>query len=172
MIDFIILGFLVMSEMSGYEIKYHMSMSTAYFYEASFGSIYPSLRRLEKKGLIASKKSVTSGRNKIVYTINSKGKKAFMQWLGGPIDISRTRPLQLVKIFFYGMLPKKKAISNIKEYIEGMEKLHESIGNLEEMVKDRADFYQMSELQFGKDYYKMIINWYKRFIKVVEKKKE
>lgn len=172
MLDFIIMGFLMMGNMSGYEIKRIMSMSTSFFYEASFGSIYPSLRRMEKKGLIRSTILVTGGKNKITYAINAGGRKLFMEWLRSPIDVSKSRPLQLVKIFFYGMLPKEKAQSLISEYVTEMEKLYKALCALEKTAKPHADFYQMSTLLFGKDYYKLVVVWYKRLLKVISRMKD
>ncbi|WP_088185748.1 PadR family transcriptional regulator [Desulfosporosinus sp. FKA] len=52
MTEYILLGFLMQNSMTGYDIKQHMSMSTSYFIDASFGSIYPALKRLEQKGFI------------------------------------------------------------------------------------------------------------------------
>ncbi|WP_236880832.1 PadR family transcriptional regulator [Clostridioides difficile] len=49
MLEYIILGFLMEKELSGYDLKQIMSESTSYFFDASFGSIYPALKRLETK---------------------------------------------------------------------------------------------------------------------------
>ena len=38
--------------MSGYEIKQAVDQSTRFFWAASYGQIYPQLRRLESEGLI------------------------------------------------------------------------------------------------------------------------
>ncbi|HGM3220142.1 PadR family transcriptional regulator [Clostridioides difficile] len=39
-------------ELSGYDLKQKMSTSTSYFFDASFGSIYLALKRLEEKDYI------------------------------------------------------------------------------------------------------------------------
>lgn len=44
-VDFIILGCLSMQPMSGYDIKRLISISTSLFYNASYGSIYPTLKK-------------------------------------------------------------------------------------------------------------------------------
>ncbi len=52
MLQFVILGFLMNCDMNGYAIKKKMSLSTVNFVDASFGSIYPALKRLHQHGYI------------------------------------------------------------------------------------------------------------------------
>ena len=48
----VILGMLAMRPRSGYEIKSFVDDSTRYFWAASYGQIYPELKRLAENGLI------------------------------------------------------------------------------------------------------------------------
>ena len=48
----VILGMLGFEPMSGYEIKNFVDHSTRFFWAASYGQIYPELRRLAEAGLI------------------------------------------------------------------------------------------------------------------------
>ena len=77
MIEFIILGFLMTNNMTGYDIKQKMSISTSNFIDASFGSIYPTLKRLEQKKLICFEEIVENGKLKKVYCVTEQGKKEF-----------------------------------------------------------------------------------------------
>ena len=56
MLEYIILGFLMGCAASGYDLKQYMAESTSYFFDASYGSIYPALKRLEEKKLILSRR--------------------------------------------------------------------------------------------------------------------
>ncbi len=69
------LGSLTMGEASGYEIKKLFEEGPfAYFYHASYGSIYPSLGKLLQKGLITMREEAQDGRpDKKVYAITAKG---------------------------------------------------------------------------------------------------
>lgn len=49
MLEYIILGFLLSKDLTGYDLKQRMAKSTSFFFDASFGSIYPALKRLEAK---------------------------------------------------------------------------------------------------------------------------
>ena len=48
----VVLGLLADGPRSGYDIKAIVDRSTRFFWAASYGQIYPELRRLEAEGLI------------------------------------------------------------------------------------------------------------------------
>lgn len=97
----IILGFLSYGEMSGYDIKQAFSNSIGFFYDASFGAIYPALRKLEEEGLVTKQEVIQSGKpNKILYKITIAGEQTFQQEIQTPILPPVLRSDMLVKIFF------------------------------------------------------------------------
>ncbi len=69
------LGSLTLGEASGYEIKKLFEEGPfAYFYHASYGSIYPALGKLLQKQLITMREESQHGRpDKKVYAITAKG---------------------------------------------------------------------------------------------------
>lgn len=99
----IILGFLNDGEMSGYDIKQFFSNSIGFFYDASFGAIYPALRKLEEEGLVTKQEIIQSGKpNKILYSITESGKEMFQTEMMTPIQPPIVRSDMLVKLFFAG----------------------------------------------------------------------
>ncbi len=68
---YVILGTLGWRPMSGYEIKSIVDKSTRFFWAASYGQIYPELRRLAAAGLIEGKASPQGGRRRNVYRLTS-----------------------------------------------------------------------------------------------------
>ena len=62
MLEYIILGFLMRRKATGYDLKQYMAESTSYFFDASYGSIYPALKRLEEKKFLCSEEQVTGGK--------------------------------------------------------------------------------------------------------------
>lgn len=165
MLDFIILGFLLHGNMTGYDIKQFMAHSTAYFYDASFGSIYPMLKKLESSGCITSMESVEGGKFRKEYSLTDRGREAFLKWLNEPIELGRGVYTHLVRIFFYGWLPPDVAAALVGEYIGKMEEELNSLNDLEQAIKDHSGFYEASTLDFGRAYYKFAIIWCKDFIK-------
>ncbi len=72
---YVILGFVSNEPRSGYEIKAVVDNSTRFFWAASYGQIYPELKRLSEAGLIAGSDSPTGGRKRTVYEITADGEE-------------------------------------------------------------------------------------------------
>lgn len=77
------LAILYFEEATGYEIR---KMSTdgrySHFVDASFGSIYPALNRLEKDGLVTFREEAESGKpNRKIYSITDTGRRYFLDSL-------------------------------------------------------------------------------------------
>src|SRR5256714_12543314 len=58
----VVLGMLRLGKRTGYEIKQLVDVSTRFFWAASYGQIYPELKRLEERGLVESEPQPTGGR--------------------------------------------------------------------------------------------------------------
>jgi len=79
----LILAILNFGEATGYEIK---KMSTegaySYFVDISYGSIYPTLARLEKDGLVTVRAEQKSGKpDRKIYSITEQGRLEFIKSL-------------------------------------------------------------------------------------------
>src|SRR5215211_2439172 len=59
---YVILGMLALGKRTGYEIKALVDVSTRFFWAASYGQIYPELKRLEEAGLIRGEEDPSHGR--------------------------------------------------------------------------------------------------------------
>ncbi|MHB8065585.1 MAG: PadR family transcriptional regulator [Ruminiclostridium sp.] len=164
----VILGFLMEGSMSGYDIKNFMSFSTANFFDASFGSIYPALKRLETKGFISSIEAVQGGKYKKKYEITEAGKIEFFRWLEEPANLAGGGHEHLLKVFFFNHIEKEKARLSIKKMIEAAKEELRGLEKLEPYIKDKSDGYKFSTLLFGVEYYKFIVGWYERFLERLE----
>lgn len=72
--DCVILGLLSHEDLTGYEIKKRMDTALKYFWGASYGSIYPTLGDLVKRGLASKRDGAENNRNKIIYSITEDGR--------------------------------------------------------------------------------------------------
>ncbi|MBN1386391.1 PadR family transcriptional regulator [Candidatus Woesearchaeota archaeon] len=71
----ILLGILNRQAMSGYDIKKTLK-AHGHMIDLSFSTLYSSMKKLEKEGLITRFKEVESNRpTKLIYSINPKGKE-------------------------------------------------------------------------------------------------
>ena len=165
MIEYILLGFLMERDMTGYDMKQHMSISTSYFVDASFGSIYPALKRLEKKGFVEVKESIENGKLKKIYAMNELGKAEFLKWLASPILISRTDSSSpLAKIFFFRYLPREQALALTEQCILDLGNYKKSLLELKGRVEEKADPFQLCTLDYGLDSYDFAIHWCKEHL--------
>jgi DNA-binding PadR family transcriptional regulator len=164
--DFVILGFLYRSPMSGYDVRRRMAATTAHFYRTSFGSIYPSLARMEAEGLVVSERGDAAGRARKVYRILGAGRKAFREWLASPVDIAAGPSALLSRVFFLGCLELAEARSAIAAFAKSAAERRAWLeGALELAARELGpdcgppDSFQASTRLFGLEYYAFVEGW-------------
>ena len=97
---YVVLGMLRHEPRSGYEIKRVVDHSTRFFWAASYGQIYPELRRLKQAGLVEGRSEPRGGRKRTVYTLTDAGRAELSRWLDAPVEVLETRDEALLKLFF------------------------------------------------------------------------
>jgi PadR family transcriptional regulator, regulatory protein AphA len=106
----VVLGLLAHGPRSGYDIKTVVDRSTRFFWAASYGQIYPELRRLEREGLVEGEQAPRGGRDRRVYTLTPAGKEALIEWLLGDSVTIELRDESLLRLFFADALPHEQAL--------------------------------------------------------------
>jgi DNA-binding PadR family transcriptional regulator len=77
-----ILGLLADSPMHGYELRQQLSSAIGSLRVFSYGSLYPTLRRMQARGWVtADSGSARGGRSKVVYSLTAEGKERFGELL-------------------------------------------------------------------------------------------
>ena len=126
------LSILYEGEATGYEIRrLCVEGECAYFVEASFGSIYPALAKLEDEGLVTSRTEQQVGKPaKKVYSITEAGRTAFAEELAGPLGDDVFRSPFLLFARFAHILPRELVEARANEFlqrtIDGHRKLEEA----------------------------------------------
>ena len=100
----VILGFLGKGPRSGYEIKQSVEASTRFFWAASYGQIYPELRRLEAAGLVRGEAESVGARPRRVFHLTEAGMAALRAWLRGAPEVLELRHEGMLGAFFAGSL--------------------------------------------------------------------
>jgi DNA-binding PadR family transcriptional regulator len=103
---YVILGMLSWRPMSGYDIKAMVDSSTRFFWTASYGQIYPELRRLAEDGLVAAESGDDGGRRRMPYSLTARGREALAAWLARSPQMFETRDEGLLKLFFASASPE------------------------------------------------------------------
>ncbi|MGH8906586.1 MAG: PadR family transcriptional regulator [Egibacteraceae bacterium] len=79
MLELAILGLLKEREMHGYELRKQLGQRLGFFWSVSFGSIYPTLQKLERRGFIEKfLVGDQTSRRRQVYRITDAGHAEFM----------------------------------------------------------------------------------------------
>ncbi len=117
----VVLGMLSLGPRSGYDVKAAVDRSTRFFWAASYGQIYPELRRLEHDGLIEGEDAPRGGRGRRVYSLTKAGREALAEWLLSRTTTIELRDESLLRLFFADALPGDQAL----QLLEGRKKGHE-----------------------------------------------
>ena len=117
----VMLGLLSLGPRTGYDIKTVVDRSTRFFWAASYGQIYPELRRLESEGLVEGEDAPKGGRSRRVYRITKAGRDALRDWLLGSTVTIEYRDESLLRLFFADALPREEALL----LLEGRRRGHE-----------------------------------------------
>jgi PadR family transcriptional regulator, regulatory protein AphA len=111
----VLLGMLAARPRSGYEIKQLVDSSARFFWAASYGQIYPELKKLETTGLITGDDSSTGARQRTTFRLTADGKRAAREWIAEPPEVLETRDEGLLKLFFAGSIEPKRAAEIARE---------------------------------------------------------
>ncbi|MCC5816108.1 MAG: PadR family transcriptional regulator [Leptospira sp.] len=170
--QYALLGILSQCEMSGYEIKKFVETSLGFFWNESFGQIYPTLKNMEEMGWVTSSEAVAedSNKTKIVYKISKLGLKELKHWLENSTTNIMIRNELLLKVFFGRNMEKTKFLSmltGIKEKLQEELNLYMGIkksikGNTEPHPDTK---YWLYTLDYGIESTKTGISWIQNVIK-------
>jgi PadR family transcriptional regulator, regulatory protein AphA len=96
----VVLGLVAAGRRNGYEIVRTIERSTAHFWGASPGGIYPELRRLEQDGYLRSVEDPRGGAARHSVTITPAGRAALRAWLeSDEPGVLETRNEDLLRLF-------------------------------------------------------------------------
>ena len=104
----VILGLLAWGRRTGYEIKQTTDRSTRFFWGASYGQIYPELRRLEDAGLVESREEPRGRVPRRVHSLTDEGRRALDHWLAETAESYELRDEGLLKLFFGDLVPPEQ----------------------------------------------------------------
>ena len=111
----VILGMVAARARSGYEIKQLVDKSARFFWAASYGQIYPELKRLEDAGLIAGTAAPQGARQRTVFKLTGAGRKAAKEWIESEPQTFELRDEGLLKLFFAHSIEPKRAAEIARE---------------------------------------------------------
>lgn len=119
--EYLILGLLILSPMTGYELQQFIRKNLALICSHSAGSVQTALSKLEKSGKVASSETVAGKRRKKTFSITEEGRAAFSAWVAQPMRAGRGKNMELSRLFFAGLARPEERLAAIRDYIRQME---------------------------------------------------
>src|SRR5262249_40154487 len=105
----VVLALIPFGKRTGYDMKTFVDRTTRHFWAASYGQIYPELKRLEERGLVSGRPEPSGGRARVVYELTGAGGSALKSWLASEEEPSyELRDEGMLKLFFSDSLPEHR----------------------------------------------------------------
>ena len=118
------LGVLTEGDKTGYEIKRCFENAFSHFFAAGFGSIYPALAELSRRGLVTSRSVEQEGRpDKKIYSITPEGERVLAAELAGTPPRHKVRSEFLALMYFAHLLPPERVAAIADQMIAQWEPL-------------------------------------------------
>jgi len=159
---YVILGFVRNEPRSGYEIKAVVDNSTRFFWAASYGQIYPELKRLSEAGLVTGADVPTGGRKRTVYEITADGEEELRAWLRQEPETFEMRDEGLLKLFFADALPREEALEILRSMRARRLAVNQQLQDLKQMKGELDDPFPMIVLQGGLEFTEWFADWCER----------
>jgi DNA-binding PadR family transcriptional regulator len=155
----VVLGLLSLGPRSGYDIKTVVDRSTRFFWAASYGQIYPELKRLEEEGLVEGEDQPSGGRNRRVYRLTAAGREALHDWLLGSTVTIELRDESLLRLFFADALAHDEALMLLEGRKRGHEEYLEVLRAIQALPGGPDPTYVDLVLRWGIDFNEWGARW-------------
>lgn len=140
MLDLAVLGLLRDGPRHGYDLK--QSLADLGFVRVSFGSLYPALRRLEKRGLIEAARA--TGRRK-AYRVTDEGRDELQDLLRSEPETSEgDRRFSLRLAFFRYLEPALRIRSLERRRRQLVDRIGDAQQSLRKATTNHADQYTLA----------------------------
>ena len=163
--EYVILGILSNKPKTGYDIHKLVKTRMGSFWDIGYSQIYPTLRRLEKEGILTKKVEINEqGQNRKVYFITNEGKNKLKDWLTRPAKPETFKFEVLLKISFGDQVSKDETIKHIEELKARNIAQLENILSIEKEMKTHLNenerfFFGLLALSLGKSLHIAANEW-------------
>jgi DNA-binding PadR family transcriptional regulator len=167
----VILGMLAAMPRSGYEIKQLVDNSARFFWTASYGQIYPELKKLAKAGLVRGADAPTGDRKRTVYELTDEGEQVARDWIGGAPETFELRDEGLLELFFAGSVEPARAPGIARERAARAREVAERLREIQREKEARegegdtsfkSDAGSNAVLRYGIEMNEWVADWFER----------
>lgn len=178
MLELAILGILNESPMHGYELRKQLTTKLGAFRAAiSYGSLYPSLRRLQSAGWITEGETeadgsasdtevpaMTSKRGRVVYKITAEGKERFQELLAQTGPETFEDPGFGVHFAFFSRTDQATRLRILEGRRRKVEERREGLRDVLGRAAERLDAYTLELQRHGLEAYDREVRWLEELI--------
>jgi DNA-binding PadR family transcriptional regulator len=171
-LDFAILGLLHESNLHGYELRKQLTAKLGAIRAAiSYGSLYPTLRRLQASGLIteeapatAEAPPLTTRRSRVVYKITAEGKERFQEMLVQAGPETYEDPGFGVHFAFFSRTDQDTRLRILEGRRRRIEERREGLRDALARAAERLDAYTLELQRHGLDACEREVRWLEELI--------
>lgn len=168
----VILGLLsTRGGLTGYQINEIVREQLNHFYDGGYGMIYPTLKKLEKEGLVTKEKVTQDEKpNKNIFHITEEGKEQFNIVVNEATEPEVFKSDFLLKLYFGDSLDEKKKIQFLHEELARKQESVKSLQtNLLNWQTNGMTEYQKFTVDYGIAHYNAAIEIIEKTIAELEK---
>ena len=178
--DHIILGLLLLSSRTIYQLRDRIDKGLNMIYSSSMGSIQAAIKKLLTHGYVQYEELLENGKHKKLYSITESGKQEFLQWVSSPISVQSSKNPDLAKLYFMCFSAQENSENQLQEYISHLTERYAELKaicdeaeniNVPDQFRD-IFYYQDATAQYGKDFIKFNIEWFQKFFEEMKGKKQ
>jgi PadR family transcriptional regulator, regulatory protein AphA len=174
----VILGMLAARPRSGYEIKQLVDTSARFFWAASYGQIYPELKKLEEAGLITGADASQGNRQRTVFKLTAKGRRSAKEWIESPPQVFELRDEGLLELFFAGSIEPNRTAEIARERAAKaaataaeLRGLHDELDRQDQAEGPEVspDAGSLTVLRYGIEMNEWVAEWFERAAEDLER---
>lgn len=175
--EYALLGLLTMGPASGYDLRRKTEQQIGHFWNESYASIYPMLKRLLGRGWVERRQVEQDDKpDKWVYSITDAGMEAFRLWLGEGINPIPPRNILLMKVYFGAEMSNSDLIGHIEWYRQELTKAlgdnENRISQIKQASDDSASVYQLLTLSHSIHETRAMLTWCKSAIDLLSQRQD
>lgn len=177
---YVILGLLQEENLSGYELKKIIDIRMGFFWQESYGQIYPELANMKAEGLIDTADSESldkAGREKIKYKITPKGLEVLEHWMEAENEKDTIRSEFLLKLYFSTNQNVTKMRKHLLQFQAQAEQKLFLFGMFEQELRKDISLHNnhkqiLSVLDLGIRQAKLYADWSKEMLESLEQEEK
>jgi len=169
-LEFAVLGLLTEGPLHGYELRKRLSTRFGAVRRVSFGSLYPTLRRMQSAGWVATggpdptRAPALGGRSKVVYELTADGKERFAELLGEGGPSAWEDETFGVHVAFFAQTDAATRLRVLEGRRGALEERREGLRAALSRMGERMDLYTSELQRHGLDSVDREVRWLSELI--------